>query len=346
MSDENAIDQCLDLQHPREVFEFFGNKACETLLAEALERDKLHHALILCGPKGIGKATLAYRLARRYLGAASIGDSPLASDPEDKVCKLIANGAHQDLRTATRYCPDKKDIRANITIAAIRALTQMFELRASNELGRRVAIIDCADEMRTEGANALLKTLEEPPKGGLIILLANSLGAILPTIRSRCRIMRLEPLSDKEMRAALPEIDNGTLALSYGRIGRAKSLAEFEVQKLYSLISEHLSGLPNAPQKPAFDLANSAKDMERLNLIIELLKDWLLRTTKAGIGIEITEVEPGENATLARLAKPKNGRLIADTITKIESLRLAANNNLDKPSIVLESLNHIRAALR
>lgn len=346
MADDSFIDQCLDLPHPREVFDFFGNPEVEALLADALEKDKLHHAIILCGPKGIGKATLAYRLARRYLGANPSSDSPLASDSNDLICNLIANGSHQDLRTATRFCPEKKDNRANISVAAIRYLTQLFELKASNKFGRRVAIIDSADDLRTEGANALLKTLEEPPEGGLLLILANSLGAVLPTIRSRCRIMRLEPLSDKEMRLALPDIDSSTLALSYGRIGRAKSLAEFEVQRLYNLLSEHLLGLPNAPFRPAFELANAAKDIERLNLIIELIKDWLLRTTKAGIGIEITEVEPGENATLARLAKPKNGRLIADTISKIESLRLAATNNLDKASIVLDSLNHIRTALR
>lgn len=346
MGDDNLIDQCKDLPHPREVFDYYGNTEIEAQIAKAIENEKLHHGLILYGPKSIGKATLAYRIARRYLGAKEASQSPLASNPDDPICRQIAIGACQDLKTATRFCPEKNDIRANISVAAIRAITQMFELRANNSLGRRVAIIDSADDLRVEGANALLKTLEEPPKGAIIIMIANSLGSVLPTIRSRCRILRLEPLNEKEMRRALPDIDYSALSLSNGRLGRAKSLASFEVQKLYSHLSAHLAALPVTPFKEAQELASYAKDYESLNIIIELIKDWLLRTTKSGFGVEITEVEPGENATLARLAKPKNSRIIADTISKIEALRLAANNNLDKGAIVLESLSLVRASLR
>lgn len=345
MSDEILIDKMPNAPHPREVFEFFGNHECEVTLSNALDEARFHHAWIFCGPKGVGKATLAYRLARRYLGAKRANSSPLASESTDEICTQISAGSHNDLRVATRYCPDKERISNVVTVEAIRELIKMFDLKANNPLGRKVAIVDCADDMNVNSSNALLKTLEEPPAGGLLILITNSLGAILPTIRSRCRVLRLQPLANDIMRQALPQIDDAALSLANGSIGRAKALIEYDVGGLYRLLTLHLGGLPNAPQKPALDLANRAKDIETFNLIIDLVKDWLLRTAKAGLGVQISEVEVGESATLARLATMQDSRKIAQSLAAIEKLRSAADNNLDKPSLVLEALIHAKSAL-
>ena len=347
MNDEASTpDQEPGSPHPREVFDLFGHEAAEAELAESILGGRSHHAWLITGPKGVGKATLAYRFARRLLGAAQEVSSPLASAPDDLVSRKIAQGAHADLRTATRLDPEKGEVKRDVTVAAIRDLTQFFTMTADGIVGARVGIVDCADDMSSSAANALLKTLEEPPPGGTLILLAHAPGRLLPTLRSRCRRLELMCLSDQAMAKALPDLDATTRALAAGRPGRARALAALGAAKLYGSLSRHLSGLPRAPLNEALDLAEACSDADRFHAAFDMMEDWLARAGRAGLGLEISEIEPGESVLLARLAAgagidgaAKAWSHVREVRTKVEAL------NLDRSLATIEVLRAIRADL-
>lgn len=345
MAIECPPDQIKDLPHPREVFDFYGNENIESELAQALSAGTLHHGLIFTGPKGVGKATLAYRLARRYLGALPDNQSPLASEIDDDICAKIAGDAMPDLRVATRFSPETQKIKRDVGIDAIRELTKMFALSASNPQGHRVAIVDCVDDLSVQAANAILKTLEEPPKGALIILIANSLGAVLPTLRSRCRVVNLRPMSSANLRALVGGADEAAITLAKGAYGRALALRTSKIGEYYGALSAHLNAMPYTPLGPMLTLANKATTIENCDLIFDLIEDWLYRTAKSGLGLEVDEIEPGESATLARISVNLNPKVIGDLAIGISQLRAAIGNNLDKSAAVIEALRLIKTRM-
>jgi DNA polymerase III subunit delta' len=181
---------------PRETYSLSGHEAAEQTFAEAFASGHLHHAWLLAGPRGIGKATLAYRMARRVLGAkAEPKHGILGADPDDPVSKRIAAMSHGDLLTLRRPFDDKRNRwRAEITVDEARRMAGLFQSRAAGG-GWRVCIIDAADEMNLNAANAILKMLEEPPECAMVILIAHAPGRLPATIRSRCRRLELRPLS-------------------------------------------------------------------------------------------------------------------------------------------------------
>lgn len=348
MSEERLPDQAPGAPHPRAVFDLFGHGEAEAALADALAAGRLHHAWMLTGPPGVGKATLAYRFARRYLGAAPHpGGSPLATSPDDPVARKIAAGAYPDLRTATRLDPSEGKVRRDVVVEAVRELTTFFELRADNALGRRIGIVDCADDMSVNAANALLKTLEEPPPGGLIILVVNSPGAILRTIRSRCRVLKLVPLTEREMGSAVPYSDPMVRAMARGCPGRAVSLAALDAGGVYRKLSAYLSGLPRAPLSEGLALADlAAASPEKTDLVFELLADWLDRAAHAGLGLPSREIEPGESAGQARLVLAAGAGAVAEAHHQVMRLwRATGGVNLDRAGAVLEALRAVRSAL-
>jgi DNA polymerase-3 subunit delta' len=179
------------IPHPRETFDWAGDEAHERAFLDALDRGRLHHAWLIVGTEGVGKATFAYRVARRLLGARpepSLG--PLGSRPDDPVSRQILGRAHPDLMALQRDPEDGKT-RRGIPVDEARALPEFFS-KSPASAPYRVAIIDTADDLNTFGANAVLKTLEEPPERGVLLLISHAPGALLPTIRSRCRRLRLE----------------------------------------------------------------------------------------------------------------------------------------------------------
>ncbi|MBC7767716.1 MAG: DNA polymerase III subunit delta', partial [Phycisphaerales bacterium] len=188
--------------HPRETFSFYGHDAEEAALAEGLRSGRMHHAWLLAGAKGLGKATLAYRFARAALGAPKIGPRPFDVDPEQTVARRISALSHPDLFVLRRGLNDRGKPRREITVDDARELGHFFSL-APSEGGMRVAIIDAVDDLNRNAANAILKTLEEPPARSVLLLVCHAPGAILPTIRSRCRRLALRPQPDDIVRAAL-----------------------------------------------------------------------------------------------------------------------------------------------
>lgn len=208
--------------HPRETFSFTGHEAEEQAFAEGLRGGRMHHAWLLAGPKGLGKATLAYRVARAALGAKRIGPRPLDVDPEDQVARRVAALSHPDLFVLRRGLNERGRPRREIAVDDARELGHFFSL-APSEGGMRVAIVDAVDDLNRNAANAILKTLEEPPARSILLLVCHAPGAILPTIRSRCRRLALRPLSDEQVRQA-SGADAGIIALAKGRPGRAIAL--------------------------------------------------------------------------------------------------------------------------
>ncbi len=184
--------------------------------AGSSQAGRLPHAILLSGPRGIGKATLAFRLARFLLAGPGdlpaemleTGEGGLAIDPESSLFRRVASGGHADLLTVERaYDPRRRRLRSDIVVEDTRAIAGFFRLTAAEE-GWRIVIVDGAEEMNRNAANALLKILEEPPRRGLLLLVSHSPGRLLPTVRSRCRHFPLaalpRPLVLQLLGAAIP----------------------------------------------------------------------------------------------------------------------------------------------
>lgn len=181
---------------PRARARQIGREALEKRLRAAMDGGGFSHGWILAGPEGAGKATLAYRIARAVLDPKALtGADVLDMDETARTFRLVAGSAHPDLFVAERLWDEKKDKQqSEITVETIRKLTSFLNRTASGG-GARVAIVDTADDMNRNAANALLKALEEPPPGALLLLLSATPGRLLPTIRSRCRRIDLPPLA-------------------------------------------------------------------------------------------------------------------------------------------------------
>lgn len=193
-----------------------GNDIAREALAAAMQSGALHHAWLIAGPQGVGKGMFARAAAARMLAEAAEPDilSPGLAIPEtSRTAQYIASGAHPDYRVLNRIPkdPDKPDeaLARSITIAQVRSLQTMFANKPSLS-SRRVIIIDAIDDLERAGANALLKSLEEPPAGTIFLLVSHSPGRLLPTIRSRCRLLRFEPLPPRIVEDILRDQIPGT----------------------------------------------------------------------------------------------------------------------------------------
>jgi DNA polymerase III subunit delta' len=262
--------------HPRETFSYIGHAEEERALAEALRGGRMHHAWMLTGAKGLGKATLAYRFARVALGARSTGPRPLDVDAQDQVARRVGALAHPDMFVLRRGLNDRGKPRREITVDDARDLGAFFSL-APSEGGMRVAIIDAVDDLNRNAANAILKTLEEPPARSVLLLVCHAPGAVLPTIRSRCRRLALRPLSDAQVRAALGGApDDDIVRLAKGRPGRAIALkaqgldAGLRLDRAQAQVSRGEAG----PLLTALYEKLSGEPFERLAAVLELAGEW------------------------------------------------------------------------
>src|SRR6204780_337245 len=187
---------------PRANPNLLGHADAERTLLEAMRSGRMHHAWLITGAEGIGKATLAFRFARRLLSGQGAPDS-LYLDPSNPVFRRIAAGGHADLVTIERVINEKtKRLKRDIAVEDVRKINAFMALTPA-EGGWRVAIVDGAEDLNQASANALLKILEEPPPRAVLILVCSAPGRLLPTIRSRCRRLRLSPLTDAGMTTLL-----------------------------------------------------------------------------------------------------------------------------------------------
>jgi DNA polymerase-3 subunit delta' len=249
---------------PRANPVLLGHESAEATLLDALRANRLHHAWLVTGPDGVGKATLAYRFARFLLSGQPPGDS-LYLDPRHPTFRRVAAASHADLLTIEcAYDPKRRRMRTQIAVEDVRRINSFMALTPA-EGGWRVAIVDGAEDMNPASANALLKILEEPPQRAILVLTCAAPGRLLPTIRSRCRRLRLSPLPDTAMDQVLadylPALDANErrrlAALAEGCPGRALLLAEEEGLKIAALVRKVLGELPNLPPVRALEIADA-----------------------------------------------------------------------------------------
>jgi len=268
--------------HPRETFGLVGHDVEEKALSDALTGARMHHAWLVAGPRGLGKATLAYRFARVALGAKRVGPRPLDVDSEDIVARRVAALSHPDLFVLRRGLNDRGKPRREITVDDARDLGAFFSL-APSEGGMRIAVIDAVDDLNRNAANAILKTLEEPPARSALVLVCHAPGAAPATIRSRCRRLDLRPLSDAMVRQALGEADEALVALAKGRPGRALALraqgmdgAAADIGRAQEQIARGEAGVVLG----ALYNKIGGEPFERLAAVLELAGEW---TRAAGV---------------------------------------------------------------
>jgi DNA polymerase III subunit delta' len=223
---------------PAELGPVSGHEAAKAAWREAVGGGRLHHGWLVRGPRGVGKCRLALQFALHLLGARSGSD--LTADGTDPVGRLLLAGSHPDFRIIRRPIDDKGKEKSEIPVDSVRELAEFFSLRPAMG-GWRVAIVDAVDELNRFGANALLKTLEEPPSQAMLILIGHGERLLPPTVRSRCRVLRLDPLSDTDTVQALEaagisagEADS-VARLAQGRPGRALAVHEAELSGVDAL---------------------------------------------------------------------------------------------------------------
>ncbi|MGB7271316.1 MAG: DNA polymerase III subunit delta' [Albidovulum sp.] len=311
--------------HPRDTAQLFGQAAAEAAFLDAFNSGRLHHGWLMTGPRGVGKATLAWRIARFLLttpvgedeGPGLFGDAPakptnIDTDPDHPVARRILAGAEPGLFLLRRaWDADKKRLKAVIGVDEVRRLKGFFQLSAADG-GRRVAIVDDADEMNPSAANALLKLLEEPPAGVTLLLISHQPSGLLPTIRSRCRELRLATLEPEDLARCLTgagaEVSDAAAlgALSGGSAGAAIRLANLDGLATYAGIVALFTGLPRLDRSAALRLAEAGAvrgQEARFDLILTLLDLFLARLARAGVsGPPQPEAAAGEAALFARLA--------------------------------------------
>lgn len=293
---------------PRETTELFGHDGAEREFLDVYRSGRVPHAWLIGGEPGIGKATLAYRIARFVLAHPDPSKVPptasLALAPDHRTVRRIAVGAHPDLLALERTPDDKTGrLRTVITVDQVRRLVTFFGSTAG-EGGWRIAIVDSADELKhPEGSNALLKMLEEPPPRSLFLLVSHAPGRLLPTIRSRCRQLALRPPGPADVvRAATAALgaqadQQALLAAaeaSQGSVARAIALAGGPMLALREKIAALLLALP-ATDARALQALGDLIDRERglLEVFVGAIRDWLSAQLDA---------EAGNLARLARLA--------------------------------------------
>lgn len=244
--------------HPREMLWYGGMPGPEQALLDAFRSGRLHHAWLLTGPEGIGKATLAYRFAR-FLLANPDPDAPalqqasdLGVDPHHAVVGQVARMSHQDMAVIRRgLAKDGKSLRAEIAVEDVRDGLGIFRVTAGAG-GWRVVIVDAADDLNRASANALLKMLEEPPQRAVFMLIAHQPGALLPTIRSRCRVLRVPPLSEASIRTGLGKLTEATPA----SIAEAAGASGGSLRQALALLDAATGTIRRETQKLLDDPAN------------------------------------------------------------------------------------------
>ncbi len=344
--------------HPRETARLFGQAAAEAEFLEAFAAGRMHSGWLLTGPRGIGKATLAWRIAGFLLtappDAAADGlfgapPPPATLDPvAGEALHRLRQGLHPGLHVVRRGPNDKGDrISADIRATEVRKLKSFFHLAATDG-GRRVVIVDAADEMNVTAANALLKELEEPPARTTLLLVCHQPARLLPTIRSRCRALRLAPLGTADLAAALDQagIDSAETAaiaaLSGGSVGEAVRLIRMDGLRIYADLVGLFDGTGRIDRSRALALAESAagpKNADRFDLLLDLFDRFLARTARAGlIGPPADQGAPGEARLLARLCPDdRAARAWADLAQRLsDRARHGQAVNLDPASVILD----------
>ena len=343
MIDPTEADRLADTPHPRERAVLVGHADAERTLLESYASGRLPQGWIIGGPEGVGKATLAYRMARFVLANPAPQDArgrgDLAVPVDHTVARQVASQSHVDLVVLRRVLnAERKVFFSDIRVEDVRRLVSFFGSTAGSG-GWRVAIVDVADDLNTAGANALLKVLEEPPQRCLFLILAHQPGRMLPTIRSRCRRLLLSPLDASDTvsaaKLARPDLDpsqvEAAARLARGSVRRTITLASGEGMELFQSLKTILDGLPRLDVAASHTLADRCMGKagdDAFALVLSFLEDWLHDRVQAERDVA--------GARLARWAEV--WEKAADSARDVEVF------NLDRRPFVLSTLSMLARA--
>jgi DNA polymerase-3 subunit delta' len=346
LSPAKSDDPAEDIIRPRRTTELFGHAEAERVLLDAYRSGRIPHAWLIGGERGIGKATLAYRMARFVLAhpdpAAPIVQkaATLAVAPDHPASRRIAGEAHAGLLAMRRVINEKTGkLFTEIRVDDVRRSVTFFG-NTAGEGGWRVAIVDPVDELNAAGENALLKILEEPPARSLLLLVAHAPGRVLPTIRSRCRMLLLRPLAAEQVaRAAAAALDERTPTAEIraaaeaadGSVGRALTLLEGDALELRKQVMDALARLPRLDPSELHALGDeiAGTGQETLAIFTETVNAWLSARLAQG----------GQNAgRLAHLAE------VWESVN--QAARDADEYNLDRKPLVFSVFSRLAEAAR
>ncbi len=345
-------DRFEDTPHPRETYGFFGHAEAEGQLLQSYLRGRLAHAFIIGGPPGLGKATLAWRFARFLLANPDpdhvICTGDLFVPPGHVVSRQVAALAHPDLVLLRReWDGEKKRHATQIQVDDVRRAIQMFQ-HASGRGGFRICVLDCADDLNSSSANALLKLVEEPPPRSLFLIVAHRPGRLLATLRSRCRQIQLKPLGQADIGNILGALGppwstasedkrETAIARARGSIHRTLRLLDDKELSLEIAIGGLLDDLPRIDWGRAHALAeriagrNNTKDFETALMVID---EWLDAKVRHG-------AQEHRKEAVRRLAP------FAEVWEKlVEGARETEIFNLDRRPLILALMTGLAAAAR
>ena len=371
MADEDDIDdeepnrtsEEIAVPAARENPGLIGHEPAEKELLRAFSSGRLPHGLLITGPHGIGKATLGYRFARFLLSQgpesaagglfAPATPTSLALPPEHPVFRRVASNGHADLLTVERGIdPKRKRERTEIVVDDTRAIAAFLRLTPA-EGGWRIVIVDTADEMNRNAANAVLKILEEPPARAILILVSDNPGRLLPTIRSRCRRLSLRPLSDTLVADLLgryrPDLSasdrTALIELAEGSIGHAIELAEQGGLTLHRRLLELMGRLPELDGSALHAFADTVSrwgSEDAFGVLAELMPATLARAIA-----KAAEAGEGGEAPLTRLLRRRGLDRWVEVWEKITELFAQADAvNLDRKQVVLNAFFALEEAAR
>lgn len=333
--------------HPRETVSLLGHQAAERIFVNAIEGQRLHHAWLITGVKGVGKATLVYRMARYLLGASQLLGGSLDFSADDPVSQRIASLGHGNIFVLRRpYDPKTKKIRSEIPVAEARKLKDFLSQKPS-ESGWRIVIIDSMDEMNRNAENAILKSLEEPPEKTMFFLICSNPGRLLPTIRSRCVSLRLLDVPQDDIRRWLKafgpfedDIMDAAVKLSRGGPGRAFALCKTADHVLIPL-SRFIASLTKPADRGDVKISqNLARNEQRGSRLMfwQCLADLLeaqAHFTVTGTWTSAFKPFPVTKPAKTWVALAMRMRQLAG---QSEGL------NMDHVSVIMTALNEIRSA--
>jgi DNA polymerase-3 subunit delta' len=340
VSEREEGDRLAGSPHPREQTKLFGHAAAEAEILAAWNGGRLPHALLLGGPEGIGKATLAYRIARFLLSKPKLGAKSLEIPADHQAHRQVAALSHPDLVVLRRIASeDDKKPPSEISVNEVRRAISFFGSTAAMG-GWRVAIVDSVDELNQNGTNALLKVLEEPPPHSLFLLISHMPGRLIATIRSRCQKISLRPLAEADVVKAvesvadeISDLPRGQIkeaaAASGGSVRRALALLLGEGLEVRGLTEDMLARLPAVDGEALHKLGDKLYGGDALYVFAETVEDWLAEAaTKKG----------DAPARLARFAKTWENVRRAAVETDVY--------NLDRKPLVFQVFSMLAEATR